>query len=474
MILAHNYDLVILGGGTAGYVAAIKASKNGLKTAIVETEKLGGTCLHKGCIPTKSMLKSAEVITTMKDAEQYGVESHTPSFSIGNIVNRKNEVVEQMFKGVEGLMKKNNIDVFHGYGRILGPSIFSPLAGTVAVENPDDDEAEAEILINNNVLIATGSKPRELPFLPFDGNVVVSSDHMMHLEEIPEKLAIIGGGVIGLEFASLMTDLGSDVTVIEAGKALIPAEDKDVSKRLERALKDRGVKFHIGLALSEETVKVEESGATIQFEDGAASFDKVLVSIGRSPNTEDIGLNNTKVELDNGFIKTNEFYQTKDKHIYAVGDVIGNLQLAHVATKEGLIAVDHMADKNPLTLDYHTVPKCIYTQPEVASVGMNDKELKEQGVNFVKKKIPFGAIGKAVIEGPGNGFGSMYVDKDTGSILGVTMIGPHVTELINEAAFAKFVDASALELGSSVHAHPSIGEILMELGLDAAGVGIHV
>lgn len=471
--MAHNYDLVILGGGTAGYVAAIKASKNGLKTAIVETEKLGGTCLHKGCIPTKSMLKSAEVITSMKNAEMYGVDAQTPAFSIGNIVNRKNEVVEQMFKGVQGLMKKNNVDVFEGYGRILGPSIFSPLAGTVAVENPHDEEAEAEILINNHVLIATGSKPRQLPFLPFDGNVVVSSDDMMHLETIPEKLAIIGGGVIGLEFASLMTDLGSQVTVIEAGKALIPAEDKDVSKRLQRALSDKGVKFHIGLALSEETVKVDDK-ATIQFEDGAETFDKVLVSIGRSPNTEDIGLNNTKIELDNGFIKTNEFYQTKDKHIYAVGDVIGNLQLAHVASKEGLIAVDHMADKAPITLDYNTVPKCIYTSPEVASVGMNDKELKEQGVNFVKKKIPFGAIGKAVIEGPGNGFGSMYVDKDTGSILGVTMIGPHVTELINEAAFAKFVDASALELGSSVHAHPSIGEILMELGLDAAGVGIHV
>lgn len=472
--MAHNYDLVILGGGTAGYVAAIQASKNGLKTAIVESQKLGGTCLHKGCIPTKSMLKSAEVITYMKDAEKYGVDSHTASFSIENIVNRKNAVVDQMFKGIQGLMKKNGVDVYEGYGRILGPSIFSPLAGTVAVENPHDEEAEAEILINNNVLIATGSKPRELPFLPFDGNVVVSSDHMMNLEAIPEKLAIIGGGVIGLEFASLMTDLGSKVTVIEAGKALIPTEDKDVSKRLQKALSDKGVEFHIGLALSEETVKVEESGVSVTLEDQTEQFDKVLVSIGRSPNTEDIGLSNTKVETDHGFIKTNEFYQTKEKHIYAVGDVIGNLQLAHVATKEGLIAVDHMADKTPHTLDYNTVPKCIYTQPEVASVGMNEAQIKEAGVPYIKKKVPFGAVGKAVIAGAAGGFGKMYVEKDTGSILGVAMIGPNVTELINEAALAKFVDASALELGTSVHAHPSIGEILMELGLDAAGVGIHV
>lgn len=472
--MAHNYDLVILGGGTAGYVAAIKASKNGLKTAIVESKKLGGTCLHNGCIPTKSMLKSAEVITYMKDAENYGVDSHTPSFSIENIVNRKNAVVEQMFKGVQGLMKKNGVDVFEGYGRILGPSIFSPMAGTVAVENPNDEEAEAEILINNNVLIATGSKPRELPFLPFDGNVVVSSDHIMNLEAIPENLAIIGGGVIGLEFASLMNDLGSNVTVIEAGKSLIPAEDKDVSKRIQKALEDKGVKFHIGLGLSEETVKVEENNVSITFEDETKQFDKVLVSIGRSPNTEDIGLNNTKIETENGFIVTNEYYQTKDKHIYAVGDVIGNLQLAHVATKEGLIAVDHMADQTPITLDYNTVPKCIYTQPEIASVGMNEAQIKESGVPYIKKKVPFGAVGKAVIAGGGNGFGKMYVEKETGSILGVTMIGPNVTELINEAALAKFVDASALELGTSVHAHPSIGEILMELGLDAAGVGIHV
>lgn len=472
--MAHNYDLVILGGGTAGYVAAIKASKNGLKTAIVESKKLGGTCLHNGCIPTKSMLKSAEVITYMKDAEKYGVDSHDATFSIENIVNRKNTVVDQMFKGVQGLMKKNGVDVYEGYGRILGPSIFSPMAGTVAVENPHDEEAEAEILINNNVLIATGSKPRELPFLPFDGNVVVSSDHMMNLEVIPEKLAIIGGGVIGLEFASLMTDLGSKVTVIEAGNALIPAEDKDVSKRLQKALSDKGVEFHIGVSLSEDSVTVDENSVSMTLGETTEQFDKVLVSIGRSPNTEDIGLNNTKIETENGFIVTNEFYQTKDKHIYAVGDVIGNLQLAHVATKEGIIAVDHMADKTPITLDYNTVPKCIYTQPEVASVGMNEAQIKESGTEYIKKKVPFGAIGKAVIAGGGNGFGKMYVEKDTGSILGVTMIGPNVTELINEAALAKFVDASALELGSSVHAHPSIGEILMELGLDAADVGIHV
>ncbi|WP_411844352.1 dihydrolipoyl dehydrogenase [Salinicoccus sp. HZC-1] len=472
--MAHEYDLVVLGGGTAGYVAAIKASQLGLKTAIVEKSNLGGTCLHKGCIPTKSMLKSAEVVNTMKNAEKYGIESFNPSISMEKILNRKNEVVERMHSGIKQLMKKNKIDVFDGYGRILGPSIFSPMAGTVAVENPEDDEAESEILVNHNVLIATGSYPRPLPFLPFDGEIVLSSDDMMTLNEIPEKLAIIGGGVIGLEFASLLADLGSGVTVIEAGNQVLPAEDKDVANHLKKSLEEKGIEFKVDISLSDESV--QKSGSSITFDIGGESttFDKVLVSIGRTPNVEDIGLSNTKIQMEKGFIVTDEYYQTKDKNIYAVGDVIGNLQLAHVATKEALIAVEHITDNNPLPLDYRTVPKCIYTSPETASVGYTEKELKEEGREYKVHKVPLAAIGKAVIAGGEKGFGKLIVDPATKDILGVSIIGPGATELINEAAFAKFLDASSLELGMSVHAHPSIGEVLMELGLDADGIAIHV
>lgn len=472
--MAQEYDLVVLGGGTAGYVAAIKASQLGLKTAIVEKSKLGGTCLHKGCIPTKSMLKSAEVANTIKNAENYGIESFVPSISMEKILNRKNDVVERMHGGIKQLMKKNKIDVFNGYGRILGPSIFSPMAGTIAVEDPEDEEAESEILVNQNVLIATGSYPRALPFLPFDGKVVLSSDDMMSLNTVPHKMAVVGGGVIGLEFASLLADLGSEVTVMEAGDQIIPAEDKDIAVQLKKSLEEKGVEFKTGITLSEDSVKLSDSSITFEAGEESSTFDKVLVSIGRSPNVEDIGLTNTKIQLEKGFIVTDEHYQTKDKNIYAVGDAIGNLQLAHVATKEAIIAVEHIADKNPFLLDYRTVPRCIYTSPETASLGYTEKELKKEGMDYKVHKVPLAAIGKAVIAGGEKGFGKLIVDPATKDILGVSIIGPGATELINEAALAKFLDASSLELGMSVHAHPSIGEVLMELGLDADEIAIHV
>lgn len=472
--MAHEYDLVVLGGGTAGYVAAIKASQLGLKTAVVEKSKLGGTCLHKGCIPTKSMLKSAEVANTIKNAEQYGIESFVPSISMEKIISRKNDVVERMHGGIRQLMKKNKIDVFNGYGRILGPSIFSPMAGTIAVENPEDEEAESEILVNHNVLIATGSYPRALSFLPFDGKVVLSSDDMMSLSTVPGKMAVVGGGVIGLEFASLLADLGSEVTVMEAGGQIIPAEDKDIASHLKKALEDKGIEFITGLSLDSDSVQRSASSITFDTDGESRTFDKVLVSIGRAPNVDDIGLSNTKIQLENGFIAADEHYQTKDKNIYAVGDAIGNLQLAHVATKEAMVAVEHMADSNPFPLDYRTVPRCIYTSPETASVGYTEKELKEEGREYKAHKVPLAAIGKAVIAGGEKGFGKIMVDPATKDILGVSIIGPGATELINEAALAKFLDASSLELGMSVHAHPSIGEVLMELGLDADGIAIHV
>ncbi|MFC3418151.1 dihydrolipoyl dehydrogenase [Salinicoccus hispanicus] len=472
--MAYEYDLVILGGGTAGYVAAIKASQLGLKTAIVEKENLGGTCLHKGCIPTKSMLKSAEVAYSMRNADLYGIGSVTPEIDMSKIQGRKQEVVDRMHGGVKHLMKKYKVDIFNGHGRILGPSIFSPMAGTVAVEHPEDEEAESEILINQHVLIATGSHPRPLPFLPFDHEVVLSSDDMMTLDHIPSRMAIIGGGVIGLEFASMLTDLGAEVTVIEAGNHIIPHEDKDIAAQLKKSLEARGITFKIGSALDESRIDKQEQSITLKMDDGEASFDKVLVAIGRAPNTDDLGLANTKIKLDKGYIETNVHYQTGDAHIYAVGDVIGNLQLAHVATKEAIAAVEHMADENPLPLDYNGVPRCIYTSPEVAAIGMTEEGLKQQNIDYSAHKVPFAAVGKAVISHGDKGFGKILVDPGTKDILGLSLIGPGATELINEAALAKFLDASALELGSAIHAHPSIGEVLMELGLDAEDKGIHV
>lgn len=468
--MANEYDLVVLGGGTAGYVSAIRASQLGMKTALVEKEKLGGTCLHKGCIPTKTFLKSAEIVKYMKDAEFYGIKPVEAEFDFKDIKARKDSVVEQMHGGIEHLMKANNIDVYRGTGRILGPSIFSPQAGTISVELEDGN---SELLVNKQVLICTGSSPRELPFLPFDHEVVLSSDDMMTMETLPKSMAIIGGGVIGLEFASLLCDLGVEVTVIEAGDKVLPMEEPKISKVLQKALADKGIKFFVGEKLSEENVKVSTSGITLNLKE-TVEAEKVLVAIGRAPNADDIGLNNTKVETERGFIKVNDQYQTKEKHIYAVGDVIGNLQLAHVATKEGIIAVETMKDMNPVKLDYDTVPKCIYTSPEVASIGMTAATAKEKGIDIVTKSVPFNAIGKAVIAGNKNGTAMLHKNKETEEIVGLSMIGPNVTELINEVALAKFMNASTLELGMAVHAHPSIGEILMELGLAAEGRAIHI
>ncbi|MFW0759812.1 dihydrolipoyl dehydrogenase [Staphylococcus cohnii] len=470
----EKYDLVILGGGTAGYVSAIRASQLGKKVALVEKSLLGGTCLHKGCIPTKALLKSADVLRTVANSSEFGVDVDAFKLNFSRIQARKNEVVQQMFKGVEQLMNHNKIDVFNGVGRILGPSIFSPQSGTISVEY---ENGESELIPNNNVLICTGSSPMTLPFLPFNGNTVLSSDDILKLDKLPQSLAIIGGGVIGLEFASLMTDFGVEVAVIEAGKRILPTESKSIANTLKNGLIQRGVKFYENTQLSKEQVSIEDSAINILLNDETAHFEKCLVAIGRKPNTDDIGLNNTKIQLsDANHIMVNEYQQTEDKHIYAAGDCIGKLQLAHVGSKEGITAIDHMFDASPISVDYDKMPKCVYTQPEVASIGQNLEQAKSKKLNAKAFKVPFKAIGKAVIENVTNhdGFCEIIIDQDNDTVLGLNMIGPHVTELINEVSLMQFMNGSTLELGLTTHAHPSLSEVLMELGLKVENRSIHV
>lgn len=461
----EKYDLVILGGGTAGYVSAIRASQLGKKVALVEQSLLGGTCLHKGCIPTKALLKSAEVMRTISNATDYGVDVEDFKLNYSRIKSRKNDIVKQMFNGVTQLMEHNKIDVFNGTGRILGPSIFSPQSGTISVEF---ENGESELIPNNNVLIATGSQPMPLPFLPFDHDIVLSSDDILKLEMLPKSLVIIGGGVIGLEFASLLTDFGVKVTVIEAGERILPTESKSIANTLKNDLTQRGVKFHENTQLSESQISIDDSGINILLNDETTHFEKCLVAIGRKPNTDDIGLNNTKIQLSAAnHIIVNEFQQTEDKHIYAAGDCIGKLQLAHVGSKEGTTAIEHMFDEAPLPLNYDKMPKCVYTQPEIASIGQNLEQAKSNNVNAKAFKVPFKAIGKAVIENVTNqnGFCEIVINQDNDTVLGLNMIGPHVTELINEVSLMQFMNGSTLELGLTTHAHPSLSEVLMELGL---------
>lgn len=342
-----QYDLVVLGGGTAGYVAAIRASQLGKTVAIVEKSLLGGTCLHKGCIPTKSLLKSAEVVHTIKNAKQFGIEVPEYHLNYERILDRKDEIVNQMYQGVQHLMKQNHIDVFNSTGRILGESIFSPQSGTISVEFED---GENEVIPNQFVLIATGSSPQPLPFLNFDHQVILSSDDILNMDILPDSIAIIGGGVIGLEFASYLTDLGVDVTIIEANERILPNESAQIAKTIKRELENRGAKFFENVALDEQSVEInkDNNSATIHMNNQQISVDKVLLSVGRKPNTSDIGLQNTKVKTtQSGHIITNQYQQTEDKHIYAAGDCIGKLQLAHVGSKEGIVAVEHMFDDSP-------------------------------------------------------------------------------------------------------------------------------
>lgn len=471
-----QYDLVVLGGGTAGYVAAIRASQLRKTVAIVEKSLLGGTCLHKGCIPTKSLLKSAEVVHTIKNAKQFGIEVPEYHLNYERILYRKDEIVNQMYQGVQHLMKQNHIDVFNGTGRILGESIFSPQSGTISVEFED---GENEMIPNQFVLIATGSSPQPLPFLNFDHQVILSSDDILNMDILPDSIAIIGGGVIGLEFASYLTDLGVDVTIIEANERILPNESAQIAKTIKRELENRGAKFFENVALDEQSVEInkDNNSATIHMNNQQISVDKVLLSVGRKPNTSDIGLQNTKVKTtQSGHIITNQYQQTEDKHIYAAGDCIGKLQLAHVGSKEGIVAVEHMFDDSPLPINYDLMPKCIYTYPEIASIGKNLEQAKEANINAKNYKVSFKAIGKAMIEstGPQNGFCEVVVDQDQDEIIGLNMIGPHVTELINEVSLLQFMNGSSLELGLTTHAHPSLSEVLMELGLKIENRAIHV
>ncbi|WP_366160355.1 dihydrolipoyl dehydrogenase [Bacillus infantis] len=472
--MAQEYDLVILGGGTGGYVAAIRASQLGLKTAVVEKGKLGGTCLHNGCIPSKALLRSAEVYATARHAEEFGVLTGDVSVNFGKVQERKNKIIDQLHKGVQHLMKQGKIDVFEGLGRILGPSIFSPMPGTISVEM--NNGSENEMLIPKNVIVSTGSRPRTLPGLEIDGIQVMTSDEALEMTEIPKSIIIVGGGVIGIEWASMLSDFGSEVTVIEYADRIIPTEDREISKEMQRLMKKKGVKFAVGAKVLPETLQKGEEvkiSAEIKGEKKEFSAEKLLVSVGRQANTEGIGLENTDIQIEKGFISVNEYFQTKESHIYAIGDVIGGLQLAHVASHEGITAVEHIANENPSPLDYSLISKCIYSSPEAASVGLTEDEAKEKGHDVKTGKFSFRAIGKALVFGESDGFVKIVADKETDDILGVHMIGPHVTDMISEAGLAKVLDATPWEVAHTIHPHPTLSEAIGEAALAVDGKAIH-
>ena len=469
--MAKEYDVVILGGGTGGYVAAIRASQLGLKTAIVEKNKLGGTCLHAGCIPTKALLRSAEVYAQTKRADEFGIELNDVTLNFSKVQARKEAVVEQLHKGVQHLMKKGEIDVFDGYGRILGPSIFSPMPGTISVEM--NDGTENEMLIPKNVIVATGSRPRKLDGLKVDGEKVFTSDEFLTIEKLPKSVIIVGGGVIGIEWASMLCDFEVDVTILELGDRILPTEDEAISAEMLKILKKRGVKIHTNVSFKAEQITTDEDVTVTLANDETVTAEALLLSIGRQANVENIGIENTEINLEKGFIEVNEFFQTKESHIYAIGDVIGGMQLAHVASKEGLRAVEHIAGENTMPLHYANIARGVYSHPEIASVGLTEAQARSQGYKVKTATFPFKAIGKAMVYGDTDGFVKVIADEESNDAIGVHLIGPHATDLISEAALGLFLNASPWEVGQMVHLHPSLSEVIGEAALKIEGKAIH-
>jgi dihydrolipoamide dehydrogenase len=468
-----QFDVVVLGGGTGGYVAAIRGAQLGLKVLLVEKEKVGGTCLHRGCIPSKAYLRSAELLHQFRHCKEFGIKAPTVELDFGGLFARKEKIVANLHKGVEALLKKNGVSVLQGTGALVPPSIFSP-AGLVSVSA---GSGEPELIPPEKVIIATGSRPKTMG-VKIDGQHVMTSDEALERETLPKSVIVIGGGVIGVEWASLYNDFGVDVTVLEFLSRILPLGDADLSAELDKQLRRRKVNIVTGAAVAFESIQVANGEVTLTAKVGEKTkrftAEALLLSVGREPNVKGIGLENReKVTYGHGgFIEVDGFCRTGDKGLYAIGDVIGG-GLAHAAAHQGIIAMEQIAGLNPHPFEMHKVPSCVYTRPEVAAVGFTEEQAKERGHEIRVGKFPFRAIGKALVFGEIDGFVKMIADAKTGDLLGVHMIGPEVTNYISEAGLAMVLNASAWEIGQTIHPHPTLSEILGEAALAVEGRAIH-
>lgn len=468
-----SFDVVVLGGGTGGYVAAIRGAQLGLKVALVEKEKVGGTCLHRGCIPTKAYLRSAEILNNFRRSREFGINAAEAALDFPAVFARKEKIVGNLHKGVQGLLKKNGVTVFEGTGTLVPPSIFAPAGGLMVATAGGEEQITPEKLI-----IATGSVPKTMG-IPIDGIHTMTSDEALSRESLPKSIIIIGGGVIGMEWASMYADFGLDVTVLEFLPRILSTEDEEVAAELDKLMRRRKVKIHTGAAVMPETVKVADDRVTLSARIGGEvqefSAEAVLVSVGRDPVTKGFGLENREQVAygRGGFIQVDGFGRTGDPNIYAIGDVAGG-GLAHVAAHQGIIAMEQIAGQNPYEFEFYKVPRCVYTRPEVASVGYTEAQAKELGREVKVSKFPFRGVGKALVFGEIDGFVKMVADAGTGDLLGVHMIGPEVTNLISEAGLAMVLNASAWEIGQTIHPHPTLSEILGEAALAVEGRAIHI
>ena len=468
----QRFDLLILGGGMS-YVGAIRAAQLGLKVGLVERDRLGGTCLNRGCIPSKALLETADLLhrVTEQGAEFGLAGSDGVSLDYAALAKRRDAVVEKHVKGVEFLMKKNNVTVLRGQGTLTGPT-------SVRVSGGESGDVEASA---TDLILATGSAPRTLPGLEIDGERIITSDEALRRNDVPGRVTIVGAGAIGVEWASMYRDFGAGVNLVEFLDRVVPLEDADVSKELHRVFRKRGIAIHTAATIDPATIERLEGG--VHFAIKANSGDRVtevtsdiiLVAIGRRPLTDGIGLEAIDgVEMERGYVKVNGYMQTGVPHLYAIGDIVPGYALAHVASHEALVAVETIAGHHPEPVRMDLMPRVTFCRPQIASVGMTEAEATEAGHTVKVGSFPFRALGKATIVGEVDGFAKLVADADTGRLLGAHVIGPHAGDLLPEPTFALLVEGTAAEMAMSVHAHPTLPEVLAEAAMAVDGAAIHV
>lgn len=461
-----SYDVIVLGSGPGGYVAAIRASQLGLKTAIVEKESLGGICLNWGCIPTKALIKSAQVFEYINHAKDYGITVASPSVDFKGVISRSRGVADGMSKGIQFLMKKNKIDVIMGTGK-LQPGKKLEVTGA---------DGKKQVLTSKHIIIATGARSRELPNLPQDGKKIIGYREAMNLPTQPKSMVVVGSGAIGSEFAYFYNAIGTKVTLVEFMPNIVPVEDEEVSKQLEKSFKKQGIDVMTGSEVTTVDTKGKGCVVTVKNAKGETKIecDVVLSAVGIATNLEGIGLEEVGIVTDKGKVKVNEFYATNIPGYYAIGDIVPGPALAHLASAEGITCAEAIAGKDPHPIDYGNIPGCTYCNPEVASVGITEKAAKEKGIEVKVGKFPFSASGKASGVGAKDGFVKLIFDAKYGELLGAHMIGYNVTELIAECVSIRKLETTGHEIIRTVHPHPTMSEAIMEAAAAAYGEVIHL
>ena len=460
-----DYNLIVIGSGPGGYVAAIRASQLGMKTAVVERAEVGGICLNWGCIPTKALMKSLEVLETARSAAKFGVAVQDIKPDFQKIIQRSRQVARQVSKGVEYLFKKNNIELIQGHGKLLDKH-------TVQVQNG----GQTTQITADYILLATGAKSRQLPNISIDGQKIWGYRHMLNPAFLPQRLVVIGSGATGVELGSFYAAMGSQVTIVEILPRVVPLMDAEISAEVEKILKRKKIKVltntkitKIDTSTDELVISYEQNG-----QHGQLTADVAFLAVGIDPNTENLGLNNPGIKTDKKRIIVNQFYQTNIPNIYAVGDIIPTPALAHVASAEGITAVEHMAGLNPKPIDYNKIPSGIFIEPQVANVGLTEEQAKNQGINYKTGKFPYSALGKATAYGSRDGFVKLIFDADNQQLIGAHIIGHNATDMISELVIAMQANATAHQIAKSIHPHPTFSEAIMEAAEAALGKAIHI